>query len=281
MDGIQPLSALLRMLMKPIIRPLARLLVGLLAIPMFRLFVRRVARVQELDEELEKDLEQWFRGALVLLVATKNMESNLFDWYLGAEPAGMDPILFALRLSLAIAVIEFMPDQELFAIIHANPPHLDFKKNGYWVELRAKWWPFLRGTLAQQVNRYAPVLAIISVAFSGVVGWIGYFSAITLYLFIGLVTSRDKALDVLSEFDRQVAMRRRDIIEELHLEEHPPDFDPQPVASVPRSEEATAESSPADVRGDPVNGTVEAGPPDFEPVPAAGHAPSEGRGEPE
>jgi hypothetical protein len=244
------LSAFLQMLMRPIIRPLARLIVGVLAIPMFRVFLKRVVRVQEMNEELEKDLEQWFRGALVLLVATKNMESNLFDWYLGAEPAGMDPVLFALRLSLAIAVIEFMPDQELFAIIHANPPHLDFKQNGYRAELREKWWPFLLGTLGQQVNRYAPVFAILSVAFSGVVGWVGYFTAIALYLFIGLVTSRDKALDVLGEFDRQVALRRRELIQEYHLEDRPPDFTPPGSQISTPAEEATAETSPADLAPD-------------------------------
>ncbi|MCH8830110.1 MAG: hypothetical protein IID45_11090, partial [Planctomycetes bacterium] len=41
--------------------------------------------------------------------------------------------------------------------------------------------------------------------------------AIVQYLIIGLVTSRDKALNVLSEFDRQVALRRREIIDEFDL----------------------------------------------------------------
>jgi hypothetical protein len=39
--------------------------------------------------------------------------------------------------------------------------------------------------------------------------------AITQYLIIGLVTSRDKALDVLNEFDRHVAIRRRELVEEF------------------------------------------------------------------
>lgn len=217
--------ALLRMLMKPIVRPLVRIVVGFLAIPLFRLILRRVIRVQEIDDELEKDLEQWFRGALVLLVATKNMEENLFDWFLSGEAYATEPILFFFRLSLAIAVIEFMPDQELFAIIHANPPNLNFK-HGIWAEIKAKWRPYLMGLLGQHVNRYAPVFAILSVAFDGWVGWMGYVTAIVLYLIIGLVTSRDKALDVLAEFDEQVALRRRELIEEYHLEEQPLDFEP-------------------------------------------------------
>lgn len=245
------MSALLRMLMKPIIRPLARLLVGVLAIPMFRFLLRNVTRGKELDEELEKDLEQWFRGALVLLVATKNMEQQLFDWALAPETPGTAPILLFFRLSLAIAVIEFMPDQELFAIIHANPPTLSFK-DGVWKEIRAKWWPYLLGTLGQQVNRYAPVFAILSVAIDGVFGWIAYAVAIVMYLLIGLVTSRDKVLDVLGEFDQQVALRRRELIEEYHLEEHPPDFTP-PAASdeVPNPNADTSSSAPDDDIGKP------------------------------
>ena len=50
------------------------------------------------------------------------------------------------------------------------------------------------------------------------VGWCCYLLAITQYLIIGLVTSRDRALDVLSEFDRAVALRRRELIEEFQIE---------------------------------------------------------------
>jgi hypothetical protein len=59
------------------------------------------------------------------------------------------------------------------------------------------------------------------------VGWVCYLMAITQYLIIGLVTSRDRALDVLSEFDRAVAKRRNELIEEFKLEGNlPVDFDP-------------------------------------------------------
>ena len=56
------LSYLGKTVLRPMLRPLARFVVGLIAIPMFRLFMRRVVRLQDLDQELEKDLEQWFRA---------------------------------------------------------------------------------------------------------------------------------------------------------------------------------------------------------------------------
>ena len=49
------------------------------------------------------------------------------------------------------------------------------------------------------------------------VGWVCYLMAITQYLIIGLVTSRDRAMDVLSEFDRAVAARREELIQEFQL----------------------------------------------------------------
>ena len=52
---------------------------GLIAIPVFRFIMRRVFRLQDLDDELEKDIEEWFRGAL-LLAASANMEHLLFGW---------------------------------------------------------------------------------------------------------------------------------------------------------------------------------------------------------
>ena len=51
------------------------------------------------------------------------------------------------------------------------------------------------------------------------VGWICYLMAIVQYLIIGLVTSRDRAVDVLTEFDRAVARRRKELIEEFSLDE--------------------------------------------------------------
>src|SRR5437660_1394989 len=65
-----------------LLRPVIRLLVGFIAIPLFRMFLRRVVHLQRLDTELTKDLEQWVRGSLLLLVTTQNVEYALFGEFL-------------------------------------------------------------------------------------------------------------------------------------------------------------------------------------------------------
>jgi len=230
-----------------------------IAIPLFRLFMRKVIRLQQLDAELEKDMEQWFRGSLVLLVATANMEFALFGWlyerpetvsapkttiskeaenlteteepYLTGEEidengqmkkiSALGVLLMGLRLLLAMSVIEMMPDQELFSIIHPGPPKIKYDKSkSLWQHFRIYTWPMLRGIVCQHLNRSSPVLAILCAIFMGWVGWLCYGLAITQYLIIGLVTSKDKALDALSEFDRQVALRRRELLDEFdYIEE--------------------------------------------------------------
>ncbi|MEX0702953.1 MAG: DNA topoisomerase I [Planctomycetales bacterium] len=216
---LMPLSVL-----RPVLRPLVRLMVGLIAIPLFRLFLRRVVRLQELDKELEKDLEQWFRGSLLLLIATANMEQFLFGWVpidLQDEYAWL---AVGLRLLLAIGVIEAMPDQELFSVIHPGPPKLRFPR-GFLADLSEQWRAVGKGILCKHLNRSSPVFAIMAAIFGGpndehwTVGWVCYGLAISQYLLIGLVTSKDKALDALSEFDRQVAIRRRELIQEFDIDD--------------------------------------------------------------
>lgn len=222
--------ALIRIpLLRPLLRPVTRFLVGVLAIPLFRLFLKNVVHLQELDRELEKDLEQWFRGALVLLVASRNMEQALFGWMpfdLEGEQAWVG-MLF--RLLLAVGVIEAMPDQELFAVIHPGPPKIRWR--ALLPELRGKYRQILWGLLCKHLNRSSPVFVIMTAIFDGPVGWICYLFAILQYLLIGLVTSRDKALDVLSEFDRQVAERRQQIIEEFELGKEPAAESAAPAAT--------------------------------------------------
>lgn len=222
------MGGLITFLFRNMLKPLTRFFIGLIAIPIFHLILNKVLRIQEIDAELEKDLEQWFRGSLLLLVATKNMEPTLFGWVSislqGTENWDLhrpeDLILMGLRIMLAIGVIEAMPDQELFAIIHPGPPALKFsKKYGIFRELKEKWRPFLKGLLCQHINRSSPVFAILAAIADDTLGWFCYGMAITQYLIIGLVTSRDRALDVLSEFDRQVTIRRRELIEEFDLDE--------------------------------------------------------------
>lgn len=216
------MGSILQQFLKPLIKPLTRFLVGMLAIPLFRMFMRRVVRMQVLDAELEKDLEQWFRASLVLLVATRNMEMVLFGWLYSEDvtPMGdfspMGVFLMGLRLLLAISVIEMMPDQELFSIIHPGPPKLKYDKTKpFWSQVKEYSWPMTKGIVCQHLNRSSPVFAILCAIAYDWVGWFCYGMALAQYLIIGLVTSKDKALDALSEFDRQIAKRRRALIEEF------------------------------------------------------------------
>lgn len=304
-------------ILKSALRPITRVIVGVIAIPIFRFIMRRVFRLQDLDEELEKDLEQWFRGALLLLAATANMEHLLFGWTEKFDWMDrMDWLTMGLRLMLAIGVIEAMPDQELFAVIHPGPPKVKPGKN----ILKVLWlqkWQFLKGFVCQHLNRSSPVLAMMAAIVGAqliavgedqksqlvtsqvhamvtvqhavtpvpvtalatgavfnataidlnneyarsariltttrrnwerwLVGWSCYLLAITQYLIIGLVTSRDRAMDVLSEFDRAVAQRRKELIEEFDL---PDEASPEKVEEQPLSGEEqksdTASDGPAD-----------------------------------
>ncbi|MBL4884217.1 MAG: DNA topoisomerase I [Planctomycetaceae bacterium] len=217
-------SKLLGPILRPVLRPLFRVLMGLIAIPVFRFLLRKIFRVQELDEGLERDLEQWFKATLVLLAATKNMEMVLFGSLFGiATDASADwnnPWITGMRIMMAIGVIEMMPDQELFAIIHPGPPKLKYdREKGLWKCIREQLRPVIKGIACQHLNRASPVLAIMCTIFAGTAGWVCFGLAITQYLIIGLMTSRDKALDALSEFDRQVAIRRKQFQEEFGLEE--------------------------------------------------------------
>ena len=199
--------------LQPIIKPIVRWFLGFVAIPVFRLLMRRVVRFQEVNHELEKDLEQWFRGALLLLAATDNMEGSLFGWV--SEEARSSLWFLAGRLLLAIGVIEGMPDQALFAIIHPGPQRPLIRKGRFLRSLVEYLPELLRGLVCQHLNRSTPVLAILSVLQPGQVGWICYLMAIVQYLIIGLVTSKDRALDVLSQFDEAVARQRHELEAEL------------------------------------------------------------------
>jgi hypothetical protein len=280
-------------LLRSVLRPVTRVLIGAIAIPIFRFILRHVFRLQELDDELEKDLEQWFRGSLLLLAATANMEHLLFGW-----ANKWDWFTIGLRLLLAIGVVEAMPDQELFAVIHPGPPRLRPGKTIFAQAWRKKF-DIVRGLVCQHLNRSSPVLAIMAAIFGAqisashfaaeetklavkleqrlaanmpiadakaqavkqaraqreleeeqawerfTVGWVCYLLAITQYLIIGLVTSRDRAMDVLSEFDRAVAQRRRELVEEFDLdEEEEVEVEEEVDDEATDSDEAT--ESPAD-----------------------------------
>lgn len=206
-------------LVAPVFKPLTRLILGLIAIPLFRGMLRKLAHGDQFNEELEKDLEQWFRGSLLLLIATRNMESLLFSW---VNPDLRDEkawFFLAGRILLAVGVIEGMPDQALFTLIHPGPPKPQFEAGKIWAGIRAYIRPLLRGLLCQHLARSSPVLAILAAIEQGTIGWVAYWMAITQYLIIGLVTSRDRALDVLSRFDQAVQHRRAELEQELTLAE--------------------------------------------------------------
>jgi hypothetical protein len=207
-----PLTQILR----PILKPFIRFFLGFIAIPIFRVLMRKVVRDKEIDEELEKDLEQWFRGSLLLLIATQNMEKYLFGELTELTQLKID-LLTGGRLLLAIGVIEGMPDQALFALIHPGPQKLEIQKGRFLSSLIEYLPKLIKGLICQHLNRSSPVLAILSVLLPGVQGWVCYGIAIAQYLLIGLVTSKDKALDVLSQFDAAVARQRHEIEAELHL----------------------------------------------------------------
>lgn len=217
--------------MTALLRPLIRLIVGFIAIPAFRLFLRRVVHLQRLDSELTKDLEQWVRGSLLLLVATANIEFALFGKYLDDWKQQYIWLSLGLRLLLAVGVIESMPDQALFSIIHPGPERLLFPKGRRIEAAREQFWPFCKGIFFRHLDRSSSVFAIMAVIFGApehrAVGWVCYGMAIFQFLIIGLVSSRDKALDVLGEFDKQV-QRRRDVISERYRDFGEDDEPPAP-----------------------------------------------------
>lgn len=199
-----------------ILKPFVRLILSVVAVPLSKLFLHRVVRLKEMDAELERDLTLWVRGSLILLVATANMEHTFFKW-VPLELREEQVLVLAMRLMLAIGVIEGMPDQALFAIIHPGPPKPEINWRAPLQSLKAYLPKLFRGLVCQHLNRSSPVLAILAVIFTGRLGWICYGLAITNYLIIGLVSSRDRAIDVLRQFDYQVAVRRQELEHELDV----------------------------------------------------------------
>ena len=204
--------------LKPVLRPVFRVLSGLIAIPIFRFVIRHVFRVQKISTELEKDLEQWFKGSLILLAATANLEDFLFGWLPWAH--NDDPWLtMLLRLILAVGVIEHMPDQELFAILHRGPPKIKLSSKKAFKEAWARKLEFLKGIGVLHLKRSSPVFVIMTVIFGGMVGsrdfyigWIFYGLAITQYLIIGVITDGDRVNGLLAQFDKKADALRQEML---------------------------------------------------------------------
>lgn len=199
-----------QLIFKPVVNPLVRIICGVAAIPVFRFLLRRVLGVRTNDAELEKDLEYWFRGSILLLAATKNLENVIFDVLFGWVDGPGDWLSLGLRIMLAIGVIESMPDQDLFSLVHKGPPKLHFTADG----LREAWCrrvDFLRGIGVIHLKRSSPVLIILCVVIGGkagqperVVGWCCYWLAIVQYLIIALTTDRERATGLLAALNDEL-----------------------------------------------------------------------------
>ncbi len=202
---------------KPVLRPVFRLLTGALAIPAFRFVMRKLWRQKHLSKETERDLEMWFRGAVILLAATANLEDFLFGWLPWHKSE--DPWLtMLLRLMLAVGVIENMPDQDVFAIVHRGPPKAKWTSLAGLRDVWRRRGEFLRGMGVVHLKRSSPVFVIMTVIFGNapgtrefVVGWVFYGLAVVQYLIIGLVTERDRLGGLLKLFDESTEAIRKKI----------------------------------------------------------------------
>ena len=212
------------LIFKPVLRPVLRILTGLIAIPIFRFFMRHCLGKKTLSKEMQRDVEMWFRGAVLLLAATANLEDFLFGWLPWHKSE--DPwFTMLLRLLLAIGVVESMPDQEIFAVIHRGPPKIKLTTLRGWKELWRRRREFLRGIGVLHLKRSSPVFVIMTVIFGGtagtrdfVIGWVFYGLAIVQYLIIGLATESDRLTGLLEQFDRSAEAIR----DELQSKDNPP-----------------------------------------------------------
>jgi hypothetical protein len=201
-------------------RPLARLIIRVAALPALRFCFHHVRALDRLDDELEKDLAEWIRGSILLLLVTANMEVLLWHHVI-PFPQLIDAHQWfgvGLRILLAVAVVQMMPDQELFTVIHPGPRIPHFPPGTSLLDrIRLCANPLGLGLFWQHLSRSSPVFAILAVIFPGWVGWICYAMAVVQYLIIGLVTSRDRAIDVLMLFDVQMAARRHELVRQVRV----------------------------------------------------------------
>lgn len=207
-----------------IARPLLRVCVGLASIPIFRFLRQRCLRLHEINAHLERDIELWFRGSLVLLVATANMEHKLFGWVPVDLQGNYAWLALGLRLLLAMSVVELMPDQDVFALLHPGPPRFD---QLFTMGLRRLWCErheLLHAFWCLHLRRSSPVFAIMTAIYGGpagsdehLIGWVCYGAAVTQFLLIGLITNRDRVLDQLPYIRQRLEKAQQDVLEELEL----------------------------------------------------------------
>jgi hypothetical protein len=175
------------------------------------------------NDEMERDLEQWFRGSLLMLAATANLEHFLFGWskWWSEQDATKEIVwqTLALRLLLAVGVIESMPDEDIFSVVHRGPPKLKLTSLAGLREAWARKVEVLKGFGVLHLRRSSPVFLIMAVILGGkpgevlhTVGWWCYGLAITQYLIIALITQRDKFNGILEAFDRGTSAMRDSIL---------------------------------------------------------------------
>ena len=219
--------------LKPLVgktlKPLARFAVGIVAVPAFR-WVLRSVKLQHFDRELEKDLEEWFAASALLFLCTANAEVLIFQ-QLGFEPK--DWLSLGFRLLLAVGVVEAMPDAQLFPVLHPKPElpkKSDFGRDKPWWGLKAVLPGYLRGHVHQWLARSSPVFAILACVVGGqtlaggaidnadgswTAGWVCYGCAVSQYLVMGLMASKEDAATALAAYDKRVAELRRELVAEL------------------------------------------------------------------
>ena len=202
-----------------LLRPVSRVIAGVLAVKVCRFVMKRLGKVQVIDAEFERDIEHWFRASLMLLVATANIEGLLFGWVKFDLEGHWTWLALGLRLLIVAGVIEAMPDQELFAILHRGPPKVPFGRD-FFPRLWAARGQICSGIFNQHVKRSSPVFAFLAAIFGGppggdawIVGWTCYALSAGQFLYIALVTSKDMAREALSQFDAQVSELRRSLEE--------------------------------------------------------------------
>jgi hypothetical protein len=145
------------------------------------------------------------------------MEHLFFGWIPFDLHDRWSSIGMALRLLLVMGVIESMPDQEFFSVLHRGPKPVPFGR-GFFSRLWAARGALFSGVFNQHIKRSSPVLAILAAIFGGergtdawVIGWSCYTMALVQYLYIALVTSSDKARNALELFDAQINSLRTEL----------------------------------------------------------------------
>lgn len=198
-----------------LLRPVSRVIAGVVAVRLCRFIMRRVGKVQVMDAEFERDIEHWFRASLVLLVATANVEGLLFGWVKFDMEGHWTWLILGLRLLIVAGVIEAMPDQEIFAILHRGPPKVP-PGRGFLRRLWDARREIGSGIFNQHIKRSSPVFAFLAAIFGGppggdawIVGWTCYALCVGQFLYIALVTSKDMAREALEQFDAQVSEIRQ------------------------------------------------------------------------